>query len=123
MNDLLSLGLHWEWKKQTVQWSGARPGDTVLDLCCGSGDITFLLAEAVGPTGMVSKHCFTKSLSLAHVCVQIGYHWYILQVIGLDFAQDMLDYASERETDRRAKSNNIANMRYRQPYKHINKNT
>lgn len=31
----------------------ARTGDKVLDLCCGSGDLAFLLSEKVGPTGKV----------------------------------------------------------------------
>lgn len=53
LNDVLSLGLHRVWKRMAVKWSGARPGDRVLDLCCGSGDLTFLLGEAVGPRGQV----------------------------------------------------------------------
>ena len=32
----------------------AKPGDTVLDVCCGSGDLAFLLSEKVGPKGKVS---------------------------------------------------------------------
>lgn len=31
----------------------ARTGDKVLDLCCGSGDLAFLLSEKVGPSGKV----------------------------------------------------------------------
>lgn len=30
-------------------------GDRVLDLCCGSGDLTFLLSRKVGPDGKVSS--------------------------------------------------------------------
>lgn len=51
LNDRLSLGLHRVWKRMTVKWSRAKPQDTVLDVCCGSGDLSFLLAEAVGPNG------------------------------------------------------------------------
>lgn len=53
LNDKLSFGQHWVWKRMAVKWSGAKPGQTVLDVCCGSGDIAFLLAQAVGPTGQV----------------------------------------------------------------------
>jgi demethylmenaquinone methyltransferase/2-methoxy-6-polyprenyl-1,4-benzoquinol methylase len=53
LNNELSLGIHWVWKQMTVSWSGAKIGDTCLDLCCGSGDITQLLAKQVGNTGKV----------------------------------------------------------------------
>lgn len=53
LNDQLSLGQHRIWKHMTVKWSGAQPGDTALDICCGSGDIARLLARQVGPTGAV----------------------------------------------------------------------
>ncbi|NJK75365.1 MAG: bifunctional demethylmenaquinone methyltransferase/2-methoxy-6-polyprenyl-1,4-benzoquinol methylase UbiE [Microcoleus sp. SU_5_6] len=53
MNDWLSLGQHRIWKQMTVKWSNARPGNTCLDLCCGSGDLALLLAQQAGPTGCV----------------------------------------------------------------------
>lgn len=53
LNDTLSLGQHRVWKRMAVKWSGAKAGQEVLDVCCGSGDLAFRLAEAVGPTGKV----------------------------------------------------------------------
>jgi len=53
MNDLMSLGLHRLWKRLAVLLAGARPGNRVLDLAGGSGDLTRLLARDVGPTGEV----------------------------------------------------------------------
>ena len=53
LNDLLSLGLHRLWKRRAVLWLRAHPGDTVLDLCCGTGDLALLLAERVRPGGRV----------------------------------------------------------------------
>ncbi|KAG8383193.1 hypothetical protein BUALT_Bualt05G0159100 [Buddleja alternifolia] len=47
LNDLLSLGRHRVWKRMAVSWSGAKEGDTVLDVCCGSGDLAFLLSQKV----------------------------------------------------------------------------
>ncbi|MDA0673824.1 MAG: bifunctional demethylmenaquinone methyltransferase/2-methoxy-6-polyprenyl-1,4-benzoquinol methylase UbiE [Cyanobacteria bacterium] len=52
-NQQLSLGLHWVWKRMAVAWSGAAPGHTCLDLCCGSGDLALLLARQVAPGGQV----------------------------------------------------------------------
>ncbi len=53
LNDRLSFGQHWVWKRMTVKWSGAKLGHKVLDVCCGSGDIAMLLAQAVGSAGEV----------------------------------------------------------------------
>ncbi len=69
LNQTLSLGLHWVWKRMAVAWSGAAPGDLCLDLCCGSGDLALLLGQQVGPTG---------------------------QVIGVDFAAEILAIAQRR---------------------------
>ena len=36
-----------------VKWSQVSKGQQALDVCCGSGDLAFRLAEAVGPSGQV----------------------------------------------------------------------
>lgn len=53
MNDLMSFGLHRLWKRHFVATISARPGDTILDLAGGTGDIAALLQDQVGPTGNV----------------------------------------------------------------------
>jgi ubiquinone/menaquinone biosynthesis C-methylase UbiE len=53
MNDLMSLGLHRLWKRFAVELSGVRAGDRVLDVAGGSGDLTRLFRERVGPRGEV----------------------------------------------------------------------
>lgn len=63
MNDLLSFRRHKAWRKFTMRKMNVQPGQTALDLCCGTCDWTIALAKASG-TG---------------------------QVTGLDFSQNMLD--------------------------------
>ena len=53
MNDLMSLGIHRLWKRLTVELSRVRPGDAVLDLAGGSGDLTRLMCQKVGVSGHV----------------------------------------------------------------------
>lgn len=53
MNDLMSMGVHRLWKRHFVQSSGVRPGDQVLDLAGGTGDITALMNKRVGPRGRI----------------------------------------------------------------------
>ncbi|TAG88452.1 MAG: bifunctional demethylmenaquinone methyltransferase/2-methoxy-6-polyprenyl-1,4-benzoquinol methylase UbiE [Oscillatoriales cyanobacterium] len=70
MNDWLSLGQHRIWKQMAVKWSKASPGNTCLDLCCGSGDLALLLAQQAGPSG---------------------------SVFGVDFSQEQLAVADRRD--------------------------
>jgi demethylmenaquinone methyltransferase / 2-methoxy-6-polyprenyl-1,4-benzoquinol methylase len=53
MNDLMSLGLHRAWKAYTVLVANLRPGDQVLDIAGGTGDLALAFARKVGPTGRV----------------------------------------------------------------------
>ncbi len=53
MNNLMSLGIHHLWKRFTIELSQVRPGQTVLDLAGGSGDLTRLLSRKVGDSGQV----------------------------------------------------------------------
>ena len=53
MNDLMSLGLHRLWKAIAINASGVRPGQRVLDVASGSGDLARAFAERVGPSGEV----------------------------------------------------------------------
>ena len=53
MNDVMSMGIHRVWKRQTIDLSGVRPGHTILDLAGGTGDLTKAFAKRVGKTGKV----------------------------------------------------------------------
>lgn len=53
MNDLMSLGIHRLWKRFTVEMSGVRPGQQVLDIAGGTGDLARAFHKEVGPTGRV----------------------------------------------------------------------
>jgi demethylmenaquinone methyltransferase/2-methoxy-6-polyprenyl-1,4-benzoquinol methylase len=53
MNDLMSFGVHRLWKRFTIDMSGVRPGNKVLDLAGGTGDLTKKFSKIVGPSGTV----------------------------------------------------------------------
>ncbi len=53
MNDLMSAGMHRAWKAFTVALAGIRPGERVLDVASGSGDLASAFARRVGPEGQV----------------------------------------------------------------------
>lgn len=53
MNDLMSAGLHRYWKRFTVETSMVRPGERVLDVAGGTGDLARLFARRTGDPGNV----------------------------------------------------------------------
>jgi ubiquinone/menaquinone biosynthesis methyltransferase len=62
LNDQLSLGQHRIWKQMTIKWTQIQPGNIGLDLCCGSGDLTFLLARKITNSGQTYGVDFSCNL-------------------------------------------------------------
>jgi demethylmenaquinone methyltransferase/2-methoxy-6-polyprenyl-1,4-benzoquinol methylase len=79
LNDLQSFGLHRLWKRRVVELAKVEKGNRALDLCCGTGDISFALAKNGAET------------------------------IGLDFSPQMLEVAESRrpETNRKSQIANL----------------
>jgi demethylmenaquinone methyltransferase/2-methoxy-6-polyprenyl-1,4-benzoquinol methylase len=53
MNDLMSMGIHRLWKRYTIELSGVRAGQQVLDLAGGTGDLAARFSRLVGKRGNV----------------------------------------------------------------------
>ena len=53
MNDLMSMGLHRVWKAYTIAVANARPGNSVLDIAGGTGDLAAAFHKKVGANGTV----------------------------------------------------------------------
>lgn len=70
LNSAMTAGLHHRWRARAVDAANVSPGDPVLDICCGTGDLTFELARRVGPDA---------------------------RVVGSDFSEKMLELAREKD--------------------------
>ena len=83
LNDLQSFGLHRRWKRRVAALAAAAPGARALDLCCGTGDIAFALAQQGAET------------------------------TGLDFSPQMLEVAERRNREKgeRRKDSNADSTR------------
>jgi demethylmenaquinone methyltransferase / 2-methoxy-6-polyprenyl-1,4-benzoquinol methylase len=75
LNSVMTAGLHHAWRVRAADRAEVGPGDSVLDVCCGTGDLTFELASRVSPGG---------------------------HVVGCDFSEPMLDLAREKAAGRSA---------------------
>ncbi len=53
MNDLMSGGIHRVWKRFTIELSGVRRGQRVLDIAGGTGDLAAKFSRIVGDSGEV----------------------------------------------------------------------
>lgn len=65
MNTILSFGIHYLWKRAAVRALKLRPGDRVLDVCGGTGDLAILAAGQVGQTGEVILYDINLDMILA----------------------------------------------------------
>ena len=70
-NTVLSGGVHHRWRRAAVEWSGAKPGDAVLDCATGTGDLAIAFKKVVGDG----------------------------RVVGTDFVPEMLDVARRKRND------------------------
>jgi demethylmenaquinone methyltransferase/2-methoxy-6-polyprenyl-1,4-benzoquinol methylase len=62
LNHLLTFNLDRAWRRSTVKLAGTQRGMSVLDVCCGTGDLAFAFARAVGPEGRVTGSDFTPEM-------------------------------------------------------------
>ena len=73
MNTVMTAGLHHTWRERAADRAELDPGDSALDVCCGTGDLAFALAERVRPGGTV---------------------------VGTDFSEPMLEIARRKAAER-----------------------
>ena len=69
LNTVMTAGLHHSWRHRAVEKAELAPGESALDVCCGTGDLALELARRVAPGG---------------------------HVVGCDFSEPMLDLAREK---------------------------
>ncbi|MFZ0450617.1 MAG: bifunctional demethylmenaquinone methyltransferase/2-methoxy-6-polyprenyl-1,4-benzoquinol methylase UbiE [Desulfatiglandaceae bacterium] len=62
MNTLLSFGIHLLWKRTAVRMLSLQPGDQVIDVCGGTGDLALLAARNIGPTGSVVLYDINRAM-------------------------------------------------------------
>jgi len=64
-NTVMSAGVHHLWRRKAVRWSGAKPGDAVLDCATGTGDLAIAFKKAVGNGRVVGTDFTPEMIALA----------------------------------------------------------
>ncbi len=72
-NTLLSFGIHYIWKQISVDMMGLKPGDRVLDVCGGTGDLARLAAREIGPSGKVVLYDINRPMMEAGIPKMLQY--------------------------------------------------
>lgn len=72
MNGLMTWGMLGGWQKLVMKKTALKPGDRGLDVCCGTGEMTYQQAAIVGSFG---------------------------QAVGLDFSEKMLEAAEAKKSE------------------------
>lgn len=62
MNSVMTAGLHHAWRRRAADLAGVGPGDRVLDVATGTGDLALELARRVGPDGEVIGSDFSEEM-------------------------------------------------------------
>ena len=67
INDLQSIGLHRLWKRRLISTLHLRPGDRVLDLACGSGDLAYRVLQKQPTTRVIGGDFTFPMLRVAQI--------------------------------------------------------
>ena len=89
-NSVMTAGLHHRWRDRAVALAGVGPGDRVLDVATGTGDLALALLEKVSPGGAVVGVDFSAGmLSLAQAKDPVGQvSWLEGNALDLEFADN-----------------------------------
>lgn len=98
VNSVLSLGIHHYWRKITVEMSGVKPGQSVLDCATGTGDLALEFKRAVGRDGFVLGTDFTPEMleyaPLKARDKQLEVNFELADVLNLPYEDNRFDIAS-----------------------------
>ncbi len=65
LNTLLSFGIHYYWKRRAVRLLDLKPGDRVIDVCGGTGDLSILATRKVDSAGSVVLYDMNRTMMSA----------------------------------------------------------
>jgi demethylmenaquinone methyltransferase/2-methoxy-6-polyprenyl-1,4-benzoquinol methylase len=85
LNSVMTVGMHHQWRRRAADLAAVGPGDRVLDVATGTGDLAVELASRVAPGG---------------------------EVVGSDFSDEMLVHARRKAPELRFEWGNALELPY-----------
>jgi demethylmenaquinone methyltransferase/2-methoxy-6-polyprenyl-1,4-benzoquinol methylase len=91
MNSVMTAGLHHRWRERAADLARVGPGDRVLDVACGTGDLAIELARRVGPAGEVVGSDFSEAMLERARQKDQGVRWEWGNALELPYPDDHFD--------------------------------
>ena len=97
INTLMTLGIDARWRRRAVAETRLRVGESAIDVACGTGRLSALLAERVGPFGRVegidiAPLMIERARVDHHALVQLRFH--VASAMQLPFEDGTFDAAT-----------------------------
>jgi len=94
MNSVMTAGLHHRWRARAADLAGLGPGDSALDVACGTGDLAIELARRVGTAGEVIGSDFSEEMLERARAKAPGLAWEWGNALELPYAGGRFDAAT-----------------------------
>ena len=97
LNTLMTLGSDVRWRRRAVEETRVRLGNSVIDVCCGTGKLAAMMAERVGPFGRVEGVDVSDAmirLAGEHFHSLVQAHFSVANAMELPFDDSTFDAAT-----------------------------
>jgi demethylmenaquinone methyltransferase/2-methoxy-6-polyprenyl-1,4-benzoquinol methylase len=94
MNSVMTAGLHHRWRARAADLAALGPGDSALDVACGTGDLAIELARRVGTGGEVIGSDFSEEMLERARAKAPGLAWEWGNALELPYASGRFDAAT-----------------------------
>src|SRR5687767_10946828 len=94
MNSVMTAGMHHRWRERAADLAAAGPGDSVLDVATGTGDLALELTRRVGRDGTVIGSDFSEPMLERARQKSAAVTWEWGNALALPYPDDRFDAAT-----------------------------
>jgi demethylmenaquinone methyltransferase/2-methoxy-6-polyprenyl-1,4-benzoquinol methylase len=94
LNTVMTAGLHHDWRRRAADLAAVGPGDRVLDVAAGTGDLTIELAGRVTPGGEAVGCDFSEEMLMRARAKAPGLRFEVGDALALRYGDGEFDAAT-----------------------------